>query len=72
MYSIGLGVPRSLTQAYAWWDHAAANGDEKARHNMEIAIKKMTPAEVEKIRELDKIYTARTSKRPDQPIPLGL
>ena len=52
MYSEGEGVIQDNVYAHMWFNIAAANGDEKARDNMDILVKEMTPQDISKAQDL--------------------
>ena len=49
-------IPMDYVQAYAWYNIAAAQGDETAKENLEIITKKMTTAGITKAQELSREY----------------
>jgi TPR repeat protein len=46
MYGKGQGAPKNDTEAYFWWNLAAAQGIEKAKNNRDIVEKKMTREQI--------------------------
>ena len=52
----GEGVPKDYVQAYAWYNIAAAQGNETAKENLEIITKKMPTAGITKAQELSLEY----------------
>jgi TPR repeat protein len=52
MYNTGEGVPYRRSQAYAWWNIAATNGEEHAREGKEELAEKMTREQIDKAQEL--------------------
>ena len=56
MYGTGEGIPKDYVQAYAWFNIAAAQGDETAKENLEIITKVMSTADIAKAQELSLEY----------------
>jgi len=52
MYDKGQGVPQNYIKAYAWFNIAAAQGDENARENRDRVSDLMTPQQIGKAQEL--------------------
>ena len=48
LYHNGEGVPKDSVTAYAWWNIAAANGDDDAKRNKSIVSKRLAPAQITK------------------------
>jgi TPR repeat protein len=46
MYARGEGVPKDYVTAYAWWNIAAASGQEKAIANRSRVEQQMTPSQI--------------------------
>jgi hypothetical protein len=46
MYFEGHGVRKNYVQAYKWFNVAASQGNETARRNRDILVKKMTSAQI--------------------------
>ncbi|MEC8928028.1 MAG: hypothetical protein VX705_02335, partial [Verrucomicrobiota bacterium] len=61
MYYKGEGVLQDYATAYAWWNIAAANGDEDAKKNKGIVAKKMT---TEQIAEAEALVKEMLKKNP--------
>ncbi|MFC1779397.1 hypothetical protein ACFLZU_03565 [Thermodesulfobacteriota bacterium] len=62
-YAKGNGILQSYEDAYAWWVVAAANGDEAARKNMEVAQNgKFKKPQIEKGQQIAKEIWARVGK----------
>ena len=55
-YVIGEGVIQNDVKAYAWWALASANGHEKARKDMDILKKEMTPNQIVEAQKLAEKY----------------
>jgi TPR repeat protein len=51
-YLNGWGVPKDYVLAHMWWNLAAAQGDEEAVKNRDIAAGMMTPAQIAKAQRL--------------------
>lgn len=45
MFALGLGVPKDLPTAYAWYSIAALHSDGLAKHQRDEIATHMTPAE---------------------------
>ena len=56
MYANGEGIPKDYVQAYAWFNIAAAQGDEIAKENLEKITTEMTTAGITKAQELSREY----------------
>jgi hypothetical protein len=52
IYGEGQGVPQDYVLAHMWFSLAAAEGNEKAVQNRDLAEKRMTPAEMSKAERL--------------------
>ena len=52
MYAIGKAVPKDDVQAYAWFNLAAAQGDEVAEQKQTFIWRRMTPAHDPSVDEL--------------------
>jgi TPR repeat protein len=46
MYANGEGVPKNITEAYFWFNLAAAQGDDDAEKNRDILAKRMTREQI--------------------------
>jgi TPR repeat protein len=46
MYALGNGLIQDNVYAHMWWNIAAISGDKTASKNMDILVKKMTPAQI--------------------------
>ena len=51
-YLEGKGVPRSVVQAYMWFNLCAAQGDEKAVRGRDLTAETMTSSQIEKAQDL--------------------
>ena len=56
MYANGEGIPKDYVQAYAWFNVAAAQGEEMAKENLEKITTEMTAAGITKAQELSREY----------------
>jgi TPR repeat protein len=65
MYDKGLGIPQDYILGHMWSNLAAAQGNETAAKNREIAAEKMTPADISKAQRLAKACLKREYKRCD-------
>jgi TPR repeat protein len=68
MYHLGHGVTPDLVQAYAWFDLAAATFPAGLKHknalrNRDDVARKMTPAQLERARELARDFRLRPAAR---------
>jgi TPR repeat protein len=63
MYDNGEGVPQDYVQAHMWLNLAAANGDENAKENRDIAAGLMTSEEIAEAQKLAREWMAA---HPDQ------
>ncbi len=52
LYGEGQGVPQDYVLAHMWFSLAAAEGNENAVQNRDLAEKRMTPAEMSKAERL--------------------
>jgi TPR repeat protein len=52
----GNGVLQDYKQAVYCYKKAAEQGYENARNNRDVVAKQMTPAQIEKVQELSKVY----------------
>jgi TPR repeat protein len=52
MYVSGQGAPQNYVQAYLWFSLAAAQGDEKAETTLEAVVKRMSPIDLFRARQL--------------------
>ena len=64
MYAEGRGVPQDYVRAHMWFDLAAAQGEPKAATVLEMAERRMTPAQIAEAQKL-----ARDWKPATQPFP---
>ena len=62
MYADGRGVPRDYIRAHMWFSLAAAQGEHRAAKTLEIAARRMTPAQITEAQKL-----ARDWKRATRP-----
>ena len=56
MYKEGLGLPESFARSFAWFNVAAASGDEEAKSARELMRKKMTPDQVAEGQRLSRSF----------------
>ncbi len=63
MYDNGQGVPQDYVQAHMWLNLAAANGNEQAKGNRDIAAGLMTGEEIAEAQKLAREWMAA---HPDQ------
>jgi uncharacterized protein len=64
MYAEGRGVPQDYVRAYMWFSLSAAQGEQRAVKTLEIAERRMTPAQISEAQKL-----ARNWKPITQPPP---
>ncbi len=62
LYRIGQGVLQDHVLAHMWYNIAASNGQELAPKNRDIIAKEMTPAQLEKARNLARACVAKDYK----------
>jgi TPR repeat protein len=62
-YFKGQGVPQDRVLAHMWFSLAAASGHARAADGRDRAAKRMSPAEIEKSRDLARRWTVRRGKR---------
>jgi TPR repeat protein len=73
MYGVGRGVPQDDVMAYVWINLAAAQGNEVARTNLDIAANQMTPdqlAEAQRLAREWKPTPARLKRNETVPQPV--
>jgi hypothetical protein len=56
MYANGQGVLQDYKAAYAWWNIAAAQGNEKASGNRDIVAKDLSPSALSEAQALSNKY----------------
>ena len=56
MYADGRGVPEDSVQAYAWFNIAAAQGDDSAEHGKKLIAESMTREQRARAQELARQY----------------
>src|SRR5712672_2222585 len=64
MYAEGRGVPQDYVRAHMWFSLSAAQGDQRAVKTLEMAERRMTPAQINEAQKL-----ARDWKPATQPTP---
>jgi uncharacterized protein len=64
MYAEGRGVPQDYVRAHMWFSLSAAQGEQRAVKTLEMAERRMTPAQIDEARKL-----ARDWKPATQPTP---
>jgi TPR repeat protein len=64
MYAEGRGVPQDYVRAHMWFSLAAAQGEQRAVKTLEMAERRMTPAQINEAQKL-----ARDWKPATQPTP---
>ena len=62
MYGEGKGVTQDYVQAHMWFNIGAANGDEEARKNRDIAEKRMTASDISMAQKLAKEWMTKHKK----------
>ena len=62
MYAEGFGELQDFTHAHMWFDIAVSTGNKKARRSRDKVEKKMTPAQIEKARDLARQCVAKNYK----------
>ena len=63
-YADGRGVPQDYVRAHMWFSLAAAQGEHRAVKTLEMAARRMTPAQITEAQKL-----ARDWKPATQPAP---
>ena len=56
MYRTGRGIPKNFIQAYAWYNIAAAQGEEMAKEELKYILPAMATADITKAQELSSEY----------------
>ena len=56
MYRTGRGIPKNFIQAYAWYNIAAAQGEEMAKEELKYILPVMATADITKAQELSSEY----------------
>ncbi len=56
IYAYGNATFKDIVAAYAWWNVAAAQGNEVARIDRDNLEEDMTPSQLEKAQELSQVY----------------
>jgi TPR repeat protein len=46
MYAEGRGVPQDYVRAYMWFSLSAVQGEQRAVKILEMAVRRMTPAQI--------------------------
>jgi hypothetical protein len=62
MYGTGRGVPQDYIQAYAWYNVAAASGEDTARKNRDAVAGRMSPSQLEQAQKLSSRLFAEIKK----------
>ena len=62
MYGEGQGVTQDYVQAHMWFNIAAANGNEEARKNRDIAAKRMTATDISRAQKLAREWMEKHQK----------
>ena len=62
MYASGKGVEQNYVTAYAWWNIAATNGNQKVKKGLSQLAEKMTPAQIAEAKELVKEMVKKNPK----------
>ena len=62
MYANGQGVEQNYITAYAWWNIAATNGNQKVKKGLSQLAEKMTPAQIAEAGELVKEMVKKNPK----------
>ena len=52
MYANGQGVPQDYVRAHMWFNLSAAQGNQGAAKNRDIAARRMTPAQIAEAQKL--------------------
>ena len=60
MYAKGDGVPQDSVRAHMWLDLSAAQGNQRAIKTLEVAERKMTPAEIAEAQKLARNWKPAT------------
>ena len=62
MHANGRGVELNYVTAYAWWNIAATNGNQKVKKGLSQLAEKMTPAQIAEAGELVKEMVKKNPK----------
>ena len=61
MYAEGRGVPQDYVRAYMWFNLAKAQGEQKATEPLDMAARRMTPAQIAEAQKLARDWRPTTS-----------
>ena len=64
MYAEGRGVPQDYVRAHMWFSLAAARGQQIAVKTLEMAERKMTPAQITEAQKLARDWKPATQPPP--------
>ena len=64
MYAEGRGVPQDYVRAYMWFDLAKAQGEQKATEPLDMAARRMTPAQIAEAQKLARDWRPTTQPAP--------
>jgi len=59
LYFTGEGVPKDAVLACSWFNIAAANGNEQARHNLTILERQMTAGQIAEAQRISRDFRPR-------------
>jgi uncharacterized protein len=64
MYAEGRGVPQDFVRAYMWFSLAAAQGEQRAVKTLDMAERKITPAQIAEAQKLARDWKPATEPPP--------
>ena len=64
LYLYGRGVPQDYVRAYMWFSPSAAQGDQRAVKTLEMAERRITPAQINEAQKLARDWKPATQPPP--------
>ena len=64
MYAEGRGVPQDYVRAHMWFNLSAAKGEQRAVKVLDMAERRMTPAQIAEAQKLAREWTPTTQPPP--------
>ena len=64
MYAEGRGVPQDYVRAHMWFSLSAAQGEQRAVKTLEMAERRMTPAQINEAQKLARDWKPATRPTP--------
>jgi TPR repeat protein len=64
MYAEGRGVPQDYVRAHMWFSLSAAQGEQKAVKALDMAERRMTPAQIAEAQKLSREWKPTTQPAP--------